>query len=1245
MDMAPDALHPCLDLLRQEFVLVQAWKKTSNYIRYHNWYADTLDLDWTTINLPEFISRITESLEIPDQWESEPLRLVPAPKSQRWYISGSGSWQPTKETRRSWSRLRPLAYVSMRDQVVATALMLCLADQVESRQGDPRNSYDNAESRGKINSYGNRLFCDEIDNKLRHRWGSSKLYRSYFQDYRSFLARPTVVAESVDRKDGQRIYIIESDLRQFYDRIRPRQLMDALRKMLCDGGASDFFDFAARVFDWEWDANDKNDVARYAQDANLDEFSRVALPQGLVSAGFFANVVLISLDEKLRNNIGKNISEDIRLEDGCRYVDDLRIVVVSKNLPSDKVQGEVTKWLQRLLDDETSGCRLSEDKTKITEFGGSHRPLVQQSRRMDRIQFAASGGFNAIAGAEILDAVQGLIRSQEAFSRDIGANDWEFTPLPDVRDETVARFSASRFRTTYRSIRPLLEEGRRAEDAKEKDIESASFEGAMPRTRTRQELDDDARSFSLNLIGRWITDPSNVRLLRVGFDICPDAEVLKSVLKLLRPFAQTGGKRGAARRVAWYCLSELFRAGATETGFVEDDECLPTDTCIEEYRKILRSEAVRLANLPARTVPWYLRQQILLFLAAYDPTGAPTVGGSRSVELARYHKLILFLCGRRSRFTDSEFATLIILSHRAFPFSQSHDSLISSALTTAQKIEIAIRDPLIAREFGENDIRFFDSLPAHIRRDLCVDTDFKVPGKQNLVDVVLGEDAKFPLRNELSVLLFSVKFLDKIRDREIAESECISPGQIRLHINCESDVDEVIDLDISLIPNFATDSLYTVPRWCRPCDRWRFQLGFLLRFILSRQPDFTANVFPENFRRRPKAYQPVKSHWYQRLYGLFNAQQSFGDDWVPITDWMEQFLLALLCWPGCRTPSEFGWVEGGIAKTRSKIQERIEYLKSKRGVATGLLMLPMEIRPPTPDSTSRPLRACVVQTVVPDTFDGTDLTLSEQHNRRMHRNHISSALQAVRGMLDLRDTHEECDGRLDWLILPELAVHPSDVRSHLVPFARAYKTLILTGLTYQEVLCGKPAINSALWIMPEWTKDHGLQIRVRRQGKYHLAPNERELNVQGFRPCQWLISYPWSKDQRSLRLSASVCYDATDLGLAADLRDKSDVFAIPAFNKDVKTFDQMTLALHYHMFQLVVLVNNGKYGGSNAYWPRADVHKRLIFHMHGQPQASIAFLDIDTTEMSKFLERRNPNQSIKDSPIEWKHPPAGLGEL
>ena len=361
---------------------------------------------------------------------------------------------------------------------------------------------------------------------------------------------------------------------------------------------------------------------------------------------------------------------------------------------------------------------------------------------------------------------------------------------------------------------------------------------------------------------------------------------------------------------------------------------------------------------------------------------------------------------------------------------------------------------------------------------------------------------------------------------------------------------------------------------------------------------------------------------------------------------MERFLSALLLWPGSRAPDLAEWVTSGINDTLNHIEGRIQKLEGKLGSSTGVLLLPMVARRPTRGRSSRPLRACIVQTAIPgaDDFDAADLRLDKSPIRKRHRNHLSAALSAVERMLALRETHKGREGRLDWLILPELAVHPRDVRTHLEPFARAHRAIILAGLTYEEVLPGQPLVNSALWLIPEWTHAYGLQLRIRRQGKAHLAPNEEAFNsgsprLQGFRPCQWLVGYPWSDEpgERPLWLTASVCYDATDLGLAADLRKESDIFAIPALNKDVKTFDQMALALHYHMFQLVLVANNGQYGGSNAYWPSSDVHVRQIFHLHGQPQASIAFLEIE--DIPEFLQRRdNPGLATSS----WKYPPAGL---
>jgi hypothetical protein len=163
-----DVLNPSLDLLRQEYVLVQAWKKTASYIRYHNWYSDTLELDRTAINLPSFIANLLERLQSADEWKNGYLRIVPAPKSQHWRVPpNSSTWEP-KERGINAAQLRPLAYVTLEEQVVATAIMLCLADRVETRQGDPRASVIDIEARKQVVSYGNRLFCDIVSARLRH---------------------------------------------------------------------------------------------------------------------------------------------------------------------------------------------------------------------------------------------------------------------------------------------------------------------------------------------------------------------------------------------------------------------------------------------------------------------------------------------------------------------------------------------------------------------------------------------------------------------------------------------------------------------------------------------------------------------------------------------------------------------------------------------------------------------------------------------------------------------------------------------------------------------------------------------------------------------------------------------------------------------------------------------------------------------------------------------------------------------
>ena len=108
--MPVNVLTPDFALLSEEYVLVQAWKKTTSYIRHHNWYADTLALDATATNLPRFLAGVAELLTSPEGWKNQPLRLVPAPKSQQWRVREQ--WEPVKGTNVAAS-LRPLAHASV----------------------------------------------------------------------------------------------------------------------------------------------------------------------------------------------------------------------------------------------------------------------------------------------------------------------------------------------------------------------------------------------------------------------------------------------------------------------------------------------------------------------------------------------------------------------------------------------------------------------------------------------------------------------------------------------------------------------------------------------------------------------------------------------------------------------------------------------------------------------------------------------------------------------------------------------------------------------------------------------------------------------------------------------------------------------------------------------------------------------------------------------------------------------------
>lgn len=1231
-------LVPSVEDASRDYVLIQAWKKASNYIRYHNWFADTLELDYQTANLPDFLRTIGEDMRS-GRWVTDPLRLVLAPKSQSWEISSeTNRWEPKAEQ----VELRPLAHVSLRDQVAATALMLCLADFVETVQGDPR-SPRGGPIRLNTASYGNRLFCDTgPDGILEHRWGSSKLYRAFSEDYRTFVSRPDAVASNLAEPPGAKIVLVQSDLKQFYDRVRPSLLSEKLTGLLGPQADPGFQQLASQVLNWRWHPEDLPWAQQYAAIRQIAGFDEIALPQGLVAAGFFANVALLHFDNALITSRGKDIGDGVVLHDSCRYVDDLRLVAVAPTGVSiGTVEKTVFAHLQAVLRGTASGLIPSEEKTQAAHLGGEVRPLLRQSRKMERIQHSISGGFDIARGEEIIDAVQSLVRAQEHYSRESTENKDKAArngrdkrlPVPDVKDATVARFAAARFRSTYRSLRPLLFDAE-GEDA---DILPS---GSHPELETGAELtkvdlDEEARNFALNLVQCWIENPSNVRLLRIGLDIWPSVAELDDVLDLLRPYLSQADS--PARRVAVYSYAEIFKAGAIETGFVKDSESLSSTLDMETYRRRLADEAYHV--LQVDNVPWYLAQQALLVLAVtrWDAEADFSAQGLHEIGTARYLQFIRFLRGDFAGLTNAEFATFSVMARRSVLNGREALELIGYEIDADVLREIAARDPGFAAEIRPEPDRVANDTKAALQL---------VPKGMRWVPLsdIFDPDYAIDLRHEMGVTsllaaLARLRVTEKLPDTLLPRSVEVVTSKVSGHDTIKT---------IRIVPPSMDEqgdplsALYQVPGWCPATQRWRFQFGFLARFILTGRHDFT-HVPRTSWREAEPVYRPVTSHWYKRVYGLHSGLEGFGDDWLAISEATEDLLYTLLTWPGCRERPDAGWLHLNPADLHRFL--RGKYSDVRKCVGTGTQTLMLKVAAPLHSGPiERPLKGCVVQTVTPYKFDVADLTMSERSTRKKHRKHLTTALAAVEKMLELRATHEDIEKRLDWLILPELAVHPEDIERHIVPFARRYKAMVLAGVTYEEVETGLPAVNSAMWILPQMVPGRGLQMKRRRQGKRHLAAQEiawADIGLlRSFRPAQWLVGYEWSgaTGERPLWLSAAVCYDSTDLGLAADLRDRSDVFAIPALNKDVGTFDQMALALHYHMFQMVIVANNGRYGGSNAHVPKKEHYVKQVFHTHGQPQASISFFEIkDIRDMIHRRRAAVPGSLPEDA---WKYPPA-----
>lgn len=1229
-----NGLLPLFKFLSDKAVIVQAWKKSHEYIRRHNWYSDTLDLDFSCIDLENLYLEISDIFST-DKWKNyspTPLRLVPAPKpNENWKIN-SGKFIPPADL-----SIRPLAHISIKDQTIAMMFLMCLANIFENLQKKPAEYSKNDDNLAV--SYGNRLLClweksAEGLDKANFLWGNSETYNRYYEDYQNFISRPEKVLQNLVSSQKERQFlVITTDLSKCYDRIDCQSLIKKIQKEIVVHSSQEkkFLQCLKRIFRWEWDQADRNLIETYRRDLEdktlEEENHNIGIPQGLVISGFLANIYLLDFDNKIKDLISAEQNICINdcsytIIDYCRYVDDMRFVLrintYANNIEEKNFTQHFSQYIQGILDQFASGQKINQTKTSLShvDFSKNFNIIAEQLREL---KFRTSGPMDEHNAWEVLK---------------LNKNIWEYTSNPkktdsisfgdiyletkpiDVKEETLERFSAYNWRKVYRTLSLLLPPNNDNSD---------SFDYPY----SRKTLDYQTDDFCQKILFRWLSDPSKIRILRISLDICPNCDYLQIVLELL---CKLLGQDGYPKYYALYILSELYRAAAIETGFVCSHDQISDQYNIDDYRFKLRSKIPDIIKR-SPNMPWYLANQIALFcfIFCYEDDCL---------------KEVLPFC-------DNAYQECY--KYMALSDEQHLDKINLPALITAYRIkkndEILKKyiNHLVLIGKNEYDI-YFRQLITYIDNQLLFSLNIcdQIYADENnqiipnvdipLLDIIKSKQN--PFVSEVALLRLGLALWEFLEKKKISVKKFYSLQQLSINISSLTSINNPTKrcrLTISAQKNFLPKDrfLFQPEKW-EDCDFAKIsQIGKILRsaalseqeYSLMRQSSLV--ISDEKYDKMISRYWGVRSSWLKRHYGLFFDRIALGGTHIPISPWFTNLFSTLLAWPGAWCFEEFENIN--FKELKNLFQQRLDDLKKCYGQASNQLIIPVDIdlNSFTNGSEYNKLNVALVQNIFPTKNDlDKDPFLQARENKSKSHSHLSDLFQMLLKAFKTQKKIVQKFKSINLIVFPELSITHSDL-SAVERFADQMNCMVFCGTvfhTHPEDISKK--VNTGMWIIPQRTEQHRSFIRL-LQGKKHLTKDElKKYGISPYRPVQWLIR--GNVDNKTLwSLSAAMCYDSTDIKLAADLRDVTDCFIVSAFNKDIGVFDTMAESMRYHMFGHIAIANCGMYGGSTVQAPYKEAHERIIVHSHGNMQASISLATLDLRKFSK----------IEDDRI--KTPPAG----
>lgn len=512
----------------------------------------------------------------------------------------------------------------------------------------------------------------------------------------------------------------------------------------------------------------------------------------------------------------------------------------------------------------------------------------------------------------------------------------------------------------------------------------------------------------------------------------------------------------------------------------------------------------------------------------------------------------------------------------------------------------------------------------------------------SLLGVIKRKDNPFSHENAALALLMAV--LNGNTFDSNFENDLTSPAESMELIdlsNCKVECanwNKVQSLDVKISLSIVDDAspLFPLPEWVEDVHKPLYRLGIFLRSCLMGNVDWSSMNSNHSAR---VGYFGLKTSFMKRQLGMMHSPEALNGETAPMSNWVSSLLFHLLQWPGTNVHEEnYEWPEDWNLKSlKNLIRNRLIFQKELFCKMTGIPAYVEKLNFSWPME-KKSLRVVMVQSLLPlkADFHEHGLLLETKKYRARHRRHIASVAELIlhkqRSQRSIDDLNYS-NGGIDLIVWPELAVNNEDINV-LKQLANKTGAIIFAGMTFSKLDGIDGPNNVARWLIPQKTAS-GRNFLSRLQGKQNMMKDEVG-KIKPWRPYQLLIElvHPAFPKERGFTLTGSICFDATDIKINADLKGKSDAYIVVALNQDVSTFDSMVDALYYHMYQHVALVNTGEFGGSVAKAPYKERHEKMITHVHGSHQVSIS-----SFEMNMF-DFRDIGKSLRSGKL-TKTRPAG----